>query len=112
MSKLHIDEKNGRAWFACPGCDAPHSVIIEQKKNNQSPWVWNKLLDLPTLTPSILTYYVGSEVTAKNDHRCHSFITAGSIIFLSDCYHELKGKTVELPDFDEKYPNWQDGAGS
>jgi hypothetical protein len=30
--------------------------------------------------------------------RCHSFVRAGMIEFLSDCTHELAGKTVPIPD--------------
>lgn len=29
---------------------------------------------------------------------CHSFIKDGMIQFLGDCTHELKGKTVKLPE--------------
>ena len=36
------------------------------------------------------------------DEICHSFITDGKIQFLSDCTHDLAGKTVELPDIDNE----------
>jgi hypothetical protein len=30
---------------------------------------------------------------------CHSFIQEGSIIFLDDCTHTLRGQTVPLPEW-------------
>jgi hypothetical protein len=33
--------------------------------------------------------------------RCHSFVEAGRIRFLNDCWHDLKNQTVDLPDLDE-----------
>ena len=35
--------------------------------------------------------------------RCHSFVKDGRIQFLLDCYHRLKGQTIELPDIDAKF---------
>lgn len=32
---------------------------------------------------------------------CHSFVTDGKIQFLNDCFHSLKGQTVDLPDWEE-----------
>lgn len=56
-------------------------------------WEWNKSVDAPTLTPSILT---------KNHlFVCHSYIIDGKVNFLSDCTHDLKNKTVELEDLDD-----------
>jgi hypothetical protein len=38
------------------------------------------------------------EVTLGKNDICHSFIKNGKIQYLSDCTHELKGKTVQLTD--------------
>ena len=73
--------------FFCPGCQCAHGI-------STSVWKWNGDLEKPTLTPSILS---------EGEKRCHSFITDGKIKFLLDCYHELKGKTVDLPDWDTKF---------
>lgn len=59
-------------------------------------WAWNGSVDLPTLSPSLLS--AGSDVSG--DHLCHSFIRAGRVQFLSDCSHSLAGQTVDLLDVD------------
>jgi hypothetical protein len=45
--------------------------------------------------PSIL---VNKDYPAQ---RCHSFVPDGIIQFLNDCHHELRGKTVALPDWED-----------
>jgi hypothetical protein len=73
--------------FECPGCGYGHIFEVPR-------WTWNGSFDKPTFTPSLLC----------NQHdpasRCHSFVTDGKIQFLSDCWHHLKGQTVDLPDWD------------
>lgn len=72
--------------FHCPGCKYDHAY--------DSRWQFNGSLDKPTFTPSLL---------CNQDHsssRCHSYVTDGHIRFLDDCWHELKGKTVELPEYE------------
>ncbi len=61
-------------------------------------WTFNGDMEKPTLSPSYMT---GFDNYKKN--LCHSFIKDGKIQFLGDCFHELKGQTVELPDIDENY---------
>ena len=51
-------------------------------------WTWNGDKVKPTFSPSIVV---------QGTKRCHSFVTDGLIQFLSDCSHELAGKTVPLP---------------
>ncbi len=66
-------------------------VILDGVKKIKSPcWSWNGSVDCPTLRPSILTTCM--------DFRCHSWITDGQAQFLSDCSHDLAGKTVDLLD--------------
>jgi len=55
-------------------------------------------MDKPTFSPSLLVF---KDVPAR---RCHSFVADGSIQFLSDCFHELKNQTVEIPEWDD--PTW------
>lgn len=76
-------------FFLCPGCGFPHSVIVGGAK--PPVWGWNKSLEAPTFTPSIL---------CAGETRCHSFVTDGRIQFLSDCDHALGGRTVDLPEFE------------
>lgn len=80
----------------CPACKRHHRVITEEANDGQTArWGFNGNLDLPTFTPSILTWSPDTKQT-----RCHSFVTNGKIQFLSDCEHELKNQTVDLPDLD------------
>lgn len=87
--------------FYCPGCKMIHAVGLQVHKFNNN-------LDKPTFDPSILCNWVPERV-------CHSYVKDGNIQFLTDCFHELAGKTVELPEFTDdmstyKYPvtNWDD----
>jgi hypothetical protein len=75
--------------FQCPGCGYAHWVRV---KCPRPCWTWNGDVERPTISPSLLVNGHSS------DHRCHSFITDGKIQFLDDCWHELKGQTVEIPD--------------
>ncbi len=77
--------------FHCPGCGHAHIVTVNGKKNScNASWTWNGSMDKPTFTPSLNV--VG---------YCHSYITDGKIMFLGDCTHTLKGKTVPLPEWEE-----------
>lgn len=101
MSKIKkiIQEEDGKKifqsyMFFCPGCKCGHPFNMV----GGITWTFNNDLDKPTLHPSYLT---GHKNFTKN--RCHSFIKDGKIQFLSDCYHELKSQTVELPEFPDTY---------
>ena len=87
-------------WFWCPGCKSAHSLRV----NAVAPytgWDWNGSLESPTFSPSLLvTVKFGEE--GKLDHVCHSFIKEGKMQFLGDCTHDLKNKTVPLPEL----PDW------
>lgn len=79
--------------------------------NNGAGWSFNGDVNNPTFDPSLLITW-NQGVRKKNapensyedkdydqiPHRCHSYIRNGKIEFLSDCTHELAGKTIELPD--------------
>jgi hypothetical protein len=79
--------------FWCPGCGGTHVVTLN--RTDGSPmWSWDGNVEAPTFSPSILV--------TGGDHdksRCHSFVRAGKIEFLSDCTHALAGKTVDIPDW-------------
>jgi len=74
--------------FHCPGCACDHLVPTPR-------WTWNGDMTRPSFNPSLLIF--------KDDPtlRCHSFITDGRIMFLTDCHHKLAGQTVELPGWDD-----------
>jgi hypothetical protein len=94
MSVLHQIEQNYLV-FHCPGCGYGHGITVNGRKNGQgASWGWNGSMECPTFTPSI---------NCNSDdppHRCHSFVRLGKIEFLPDCFHALKGQTVEIPDWD------------
>jgi len=77
--------------FHCPGCGNSHAFEIECPERG---WTWNGSMDRPTFTPSLLCN------PDLPEHRCHSFVTDGKIQFLSDCHHDLKGQTVDIPDWE------------
>lgn len=59
-------------------------------------WTFNGDMERPTFSPSLV-------VTIKTEPKkqiCHSFVRDGKIQFLSDCFHDLAGQTVEMPDID------------
>lgn len=80
--------QNGSVLIFCPGCEHPHAIRITAPIK----WTWNGDTESPTFNPSLLCTDDGSA-------RCHSFIRAGRIEFLSDCSHALAGQTVDLPEF-------------
>lgn len=77
---------DGSWFFHCPGCGFLHQV--------NAGWTFNGDRKKPTFRPSIL---VTSDYGPERVKRvCHSFVTDGSIQFLSDCTHALAGQTVQL----------------
>ena len=78
--------------FFCPGCKSHHSYCIKSTIPGRPVWVWNKDMEKPTFAPSLLVNGRWPE------SRCHLFLRDGMIQFLDDCHHELKGKTVPLPE--------------
>jgi hypothetical protein len=99
----------------CPGCKAVHVITTSGPR----AWGWNGNVDQPTFTPSLLVrtgHYVPGHTkncwcTYRAEHPeveddeafhcsvCHSYITNGRILFLSDCTHALAGQTVDLPEW-------------
>ncbi len=81
------DSQVDRWVFFCPGCKCGHWF---KTKGGHPEWKWNENAEKPTVSPSILVPIEGK--------RCHSYIRNGFIDFLNDCDHELRGKSVALPD--------------
>lgn len=101
------------AWiFECPGCGCMHYA--------DERWQFNENVDAPTFKPSILVSGTRMTEKGKSDYEawcaaghpkrtepfdsepnvCHSYVTDGRIQYLDDCTHELKGQTVELPEWE------------
>lgn len=81
--------------FDCPGCGMLHATPVSGSK--RPAWQWNNRLDAPTLTPSVLVTWTRYDAP----QMCHSFVRDGRIEFLGDCTHALKGRTVDLPEWEE-----------
>lgn len=77
--------------FHCPGCDDYHQI-----RTGENGWTWDGSIDAPTFSPSVLVQGPIGEVA---DGRCHSFVRAGRIEFLTDSTHALAGQTVALPEW-------------
>jgi len=82
-----------RFHFQCPACDCGHFFIIGGKCS----WSWNGDAENPTVKPSIRTWQGNKKDSDYS--QCHSFITDGKIKYCGDCTHDMKGQTVELPDW-------------
>ena len=95
LTKVWLTEGLEEAYyeFHCPGCDMLHMIQVMDTPQRKA-WEWNGDEVNPTFAPSYVTW------TSKE--RCHSFIRNGNIEFLSDCTHELAGKTVPLPYLDSE----------
>ena len=94
MGDSNKGPRGGKLYlFHCPGCGNSHPVEVECPGGNG--WTWNGSMDKPTFSPSLLVNQ------HRPESRCHSFIRDGNIQFLDDCFHELRGKTVEIPDWEE-----------
>lgn len=89
---LHPAEA-GEVMIFCPGCKCGHVFSTKTKNACGGLWTWNGDRVKPTFSPSML-------VNQGEIHkRCHSYVRDGNIQFLSDCFHELRGKTVPLEPF-------------
>lgn len=84
---------NGELMFYCEGCKQCHSIRDSITKSEGPRWAFNGDFEKPTVSPSILVTWPGNV--------CHSFIENGNIRYLSDCTHELAGKTLPLTDIEK-----------
>lgn len=84
-------------YFTCPGCKCDHGIWTTAQNSNGAMWQFNGDVNNPTVSPSLKV----NLIQPGKVETCHSFIKDGKIQFLSDCYHELAGKTIELPDYED-----------
>ena len=86
---LDTDQKivGKRHWFVCPGCGQGHAFEV---RKDGTKWTLNGSVEYPTVTPSLM-------VTMERGD-CHFFIREGRIEYQPDCFHDMRGKTVDLPD--------------
>jgi Family of unknown function (DUF6527) len=95
--RAKIRDYGGGCWvFHCPGCGHDHPFHTDPNGHpTRQSWTWNGSIDAPTFMPSLLVF---TDLPSK---RCHSYVKDGKIQFLNDCFHALKGQTVEIPDWDD-----------
>lgn len=91
---LHVrdfgTQQNYNFW--CPGCQEPHGFIVRSNADRPQ-WKFDGNLEKPTFSPSLL--YPDKKI------RCHLFLKAGIIEFLTDCGHELRGQKVVMVPYPE-----------
>ncbi|MCC6867043.1 MAG: hypothetical protein IT280_12885 [Ignavibacteria bacterium] len=69
--------------FACAGCGGCHTFPMDGR------WKFNNDIVNPTFSPSLKNTY-------PNGRVCHLFVRNGKIEYCGDCFHDLKGKTIEM----------------
>ena len=91
-----VKELEPGVWvFHCPGCGYSHPFHTDAAKHpTHQSWQFNGDVERPTISPSLLVF---KDVPLR---RCHSFVRGGKIQFLNDCWHSLRGQTVEIPDWE------------
>ncbi len=94
IAELKIDGGKGYVFF-CPGCGYYHSFQTELGSNPNRPiWTFNGDMEKPTFSPSLGIFMMMPE------KRCHTFVRDGQIQYLSDCFHELRGQTIDMQEID------------
>lgn len=83
---------NGHFHFWCPACESAHWFRTGYAAGPN--WQFDGNFDKPTVTPSI---NVGPYTP---EARCHSFMTAGVLHYQVDCWHEYKGLSLPMVDWD------------
>lgn len=81
--------------FYCPACKHYHNFTTEAGSDKSRPvWAFNGNLEKPTFSPSLGVNMMVPEA------RCHTFVRDGRIQYLSDCFHEFAGKTIDMEEID------------
>lgn len=109
MAKVHREEHGNpylanRPYFYCPGCKQALLALGDSEEDAMIGAIhvmgkhdFNGDHEAPTFSPSILT-------DKGRGVKCHSYVTDGSIRYLDDCQHPLKGQTIPLPEIvDDPY---------
>jgi hypothetical protein len=95
MAKIKINENiyegkkehHTQYFYMCKGCGHEHCFALKSEGGHHN---FNMDLENPTVSPSLVQNFTPGKM-------CHSFIKNGKIQYLNDCYHKLKGQTIELP---------------
>jgi hypothetical protein len=87
--------------FECPACGHLHAFKVWKDGNTPTgpSWTFDGNMEKPTFTPSLRVFNPMSlENGVFTKTACHLNVTAGQIVFHSDCPHALAGKTVPMVD--------------
>lgn len=95
MAKIRVNENiykgkkchHTQYEYHCKGCGYTHVFALKKDGGNHQ---FNMDLENPTVSPSLLNNFTPGRM-------CHFFIKNGRIQYLGDCWHKLKGQTIELP---------------
>lgn len=84
-------------------------ILRGSRRDHTGPvWTWNGDTEKPTLRPSVCTKgaipltdeqadaVLAGQTFEPQHFTCHTWITDGQSIFLSDCTHEFAGQTLDL----------------
>jgi hypothetical protein len=99
IKRLTDQAGQSETWvFWCPGCNDvhPYRTIAAPSEAGAPCWGFNGDVERPTFTPSLLVNGSG------RGRRCHLFLTAGRLEFCADSAHELAGKVVDCPEWDDE----------
>jgi hypothetical protein len=95
----------------CPGCGEMHYITVSRPSANGAIWWFNGNVDKPTFSPSI---HIKTGPYPDNDSAlgskpmghidiCHYFLREGVLEFLPDCTHDLKGRSIPLPEIPDSH---------
>lgn len=90
--------------YWCPACNGMHTIGVTVPNRSGAKWSFDGNTAQPTFSPSI-NYKVNTPDMGEHYQPdvgstiCHHIITGGRIQFCGDCTHDLRGQTVDLPDF-------------
>ncbi len=83
----------------CPGCKGRHFFNLYADDNpGGAKWDFNGDIYRPSFSPS-MHIKITDHDTRQQETLCHYYLREGQLQFLSDSGHELKGQTIDLPDF-------------
>lgn len=88
-----VPGRSGEYFFWCPGCQECHVIGVKgEVVDERLGWAFTGDLKSPTFKPSYLT--------RTENRRCHLFITDGQICYEEDCSHHLKGRNIDMVEWD------------
>ncbi len=100
LSPVLEQTTNDHLGVYCRGCKMTHMLrVVPDPENSKTPkWQFNGDVNKPSFHPSYTARY-------SRDGKvivCHSWIKNGTMEYMGDCTHELRGQTVDLPPLSEE----------